>query len=365
MKCLTWGFIFGISGLLLSCGNDDEGPVSTVTYDGTTYSLEYGNFPPPQFRPGYELTEAGVDLGKRLFFDPLLSLDNSQSCASCHDQANAFTDTARFSVGVEGLEGRRQAMSVFNMAWNTNGFFWDGRAELLMHQVIMPIEDPLEMNVSLTEVLQRLQDSQDYPDLFTKAFRNGEISEENLALALEQFCNSIVSVNSKYDQSELGLVSLTAQEEEGKRLFFAEFNPGFPSESGADCAHCHGGFNFENDRYMNNGLDTDASFTDLGREEATGNEMDRARFKVPSLRNIALTAPYMHDGRFSTLREAVEHYNTGVQLSSTLDPTLIYPANNGGLQLSEADIDAIVAFLNTLTDYDLFENHEYEDPFGN
>lgn len=346
----------------MSCGNDDD-PVSTVTYDGTTYSLDIGNFPPAQFRPGYELTEAGVDLGKRLFFDPLLSLDNSQSCASCHDQTNAFTDTARFSIGVEGLEGRRQAMSVFNMAWNTNGFFWDGRADLLRHQVVMPIEDPLEMNVSLVEVLERLENSDVYPDLFTKAFRNGEISEENLALALEQFCNSIVSVNSKYDQYLAGNSALSPLEEEGRRLFFAEFNPGFPSESGADCAHCHSGINFENDAYMNNGLDEEAAFTDLGREEATGNPMDRARFKVPTLRNIAVTAPYMHDGRFATLREAVEHYNVGVQPSSTLDPTLIYPLNSGGLQLSEEDVDAIVAFLHTLTDYDLFENSEYEDPF--
>ena len=253
-------------------------------------------------------------------------------------------------------------MAVVNMAWNSNAFFWDGRAHLLRDQVLKPIEDQLELNLSLEELIQRLKNHSEYPDLFIEAF-DAEIDAFHISLALEQFCNSIVSGNSKYDRFLAGTDTLTASEERGRQLFFAEFNPGFPDISGADCAHCHGGANFENDAYMNNALDSDENMEDPGHALVTDQDSDNGKFKVPSLRNIALTPPYMHDGRFSSLEEVVEHYNSGMQMSSTIDPALIYPLNAGGLQLSDQDIVDLVAFLHTLSDESLLTNPEYASPF--
>ena len=160
---------------------------------------------------------------------------------------------------------------------------------------------------------------------------------------------SIISNDSKYDKSLAGSVQLTESEERGRVLFFQEYNPFFPDDSGADCAHCHGGDNFENDLYMNNGLDTDAEFLDMGRENVTMDATDRAKFKVPTLRNIAITPPYMHDGRFGTLQEVINHYSEGLQFSSTIDP-LMKKVDQGGVQLTSQEKLDLNAFLLTLTD---------------
>ena len=261
------------------------------------------------------------------------------------------------------MEGKRQAMSVFNMAWHTNEFFWDGRAHLLRDQALLPIQDPLEMNESLANVIAKLKDSESYRNQFIRAFGSDEINELRISLALEQFMNSIVSFNSKYDQFLRGEATLSASEERGRALFFDEFNPGFPSTSGADCAHCHAGRTFENDLYMNNGLDADGQFMDEGRYEATNDPADKGKFKVTSLRNIELTAPYMHDGRFSTLEEVIDHYNDGLKASATLDPALNYTRVSGGLQLTAQDKADLIAFLKTLTDQDLISDPRYSDPF--
>ena len=170
---------------------------------------------------------------------------------------------------------------------------------------------------------------------------------------------SIVSDNSKYDRYLAGTATLTDSEERGRVLFFAEYNQFFPDISGADCAHCHAGNNFENDLYMNNGLDTDAQFIDFGRENATGNVNDRAKFKIPTLRNIEVTGPYMHDGRFTTLEEVIEHYNNGVQNSSTVDPALLGTTATG-LMLDAQDKIDLVNFLKTLTDYTFLNNPEFQ-----
>ena len=173
--------------------------------------------------------------------------------------------------------------------------------------------------------------------------------------------NSIVSYNSKYDQHLAGTATLTDSEERGRKLFFTEFNPFFPDQAGADCAHCPDGDNFENDQYMNNGLDADADFTDKGREDATEKPEDRAKFKVPSLRNIEMTPPYMHDGRFNTLEEVVDHYNEGIKSSSTVDPAILNTVD--GLKLTAEDKTDLVNFLKTMTDNDLLTNPEYASPF--
>ncbi len=350
-------FIF----ILCSCTEDAQ-PIIEAKYDSTAYVMNIGLLSPPYIADDNELTQQGVRLGKMLFYETRLSKDGTQACASCHRQEHAFTDTARFSIGVEGLMGKRQAMTIFNMAWNTNEFFWDGRAHLLRDQSLLPIQDELEMNETLENVISKLAEDTMYTNQFKRAFGSKEITSEKMSLAMEQFMNSIVSVDSKYDRFLKGTASLTASEERGRELFFGEYNPGFPELSGADCAHCHEGKNFENDSYINNGLDTDAEITDIGREDVTGLEEDNAKFKVTSLRNIEVTAPYMHDGRFNTLREVIDHYNDGIKVSTTLDPALEYTTYTG-LMLTEQDKDDLIAFLKTLTDETMLTNPEYADPF--
>lgn len=345
--------------IIISCKKDSN-PTITEQAD-TPYNLDIGAFPPPAIAGDNPLTREGVKLGRMLFYEKKLSRTNTQSCASCHIQQFAFNDTTRFSIGVNNLPGKRNAMSVFNMAWNTNEFFWDGRAHLLRHQSLLPIQDNLEMDETLANVVSKLQATISYPEQFRKAFGTKQIDTILISKALEQFMNSIVSNNSKYDDYLAGKYTLTTQEERGRYLFFTEYNPGFPATSGADCQHCHGGANFENDNYMNNGIDDDLSVTDIGREKVTNLPADKAKFKVTSLRNIELTAPYMHDGRFKTLEEVIEHYNL-VKNSTTLDASFQQQLPNG-LQLSAADKQALVAFLKTLTDQKLISNPEFSNPF--
>lgn len=360
MKFLSHLTIFFLAVFILGFSACDSEEV--IPKDETLYELSYGDLPEPTLPSDNPLTVQGVQLGRMLFYETKLSKDGTQSCASCHRQADGFSDTAKFSIGVENLPGKRQAMAVFNMAWHTNQFFWDGRANLLRDQALKPIQDPLEMNETLDNVLQKLSDDERYQDQFSRAFGSPEITAEKMSLAMEQFMLSIVSTNAKYDKVLAGTTQLTPSEQRGRELFFAEYNPFFPDESGADCAHCHSGRSFENDRYMNNGLDTDANITDIGREAVTQNPNDKAKFKVPTLRNIELTPPYMHDGRFQTLEEVVEHYNSGIQSSTTADITVLNTQSTGLMLTAQDKID-LVNFLKTLTDVAFLNNAEYASPF--
>jgi len=344
---------------LASCKDDDNEPQGIVQ-DATPYEMSIGGFPVPNIAVDNQLTEQGVELGRMLFYEKMLSADGTQACASCHFQQFAFTDSARFSTGIRGEKGGRHAMSVFNMAWNENQFFWDGRADLLRHQSLLPIQDELEMDESLENVVAKLSESQMYKNQFIRVFGSDEVTSEKVSLALEQFMNSITSTNSKYDEFLKDSTVFTASEKRGFKLFSTDYNPFFPEESGADCQHCHSGLNFENDKYMNNGLD--ATFADNGRAKATEDPSDNGKFKVTSLRNIALTAPYMHDGRFTTLEQVVDHYNEQIKSSATLDPAL-EQTREKGLFLSAQDKTDLVAFLKTLTDKDLTTNSEYSSPF--
>lgn len=358
-------FIIPIIAILAysSCKKDPETTdvLEEATYDATLYDFNPGPFPMPDFKDNPP-TVAGVELGRMLFHETMLSKDGSQSCASCHLQTHGFTDTARFSIGVEGKPGKRQAMSVFNTAWHNNEFFWDGRAHLLRDQSLKPIQDPLEMNETLENVIAKLSDSKMYRDQFVRAFDSEEITSEKMSLAMEQFMNTIVSNQSKYDKFKAGEVQLSESEKRGMELFFKEYNEFIPEESGADCAHCHGGFNFANEMYVNNGLDAEGMAADNGREKTTGMASDRAKFKIPTLRNIALTAPYMHDGRFNTLEEVIDHYDHGIKESATLDPA-IRPTMNTGLRLTAQDKQDLIAFLHTLTDPTLANDQRYSNPF--
>ncbi len=363
MYKLTLGAFAVVTALVIySCRKEPTGHI--VEYDDSPYQLQMTNFtlPAPNLPTDNPLTKAKVQLGRMLFYNSNLSSDGTVSCASCHKQENAFSDINKFSIGVNGATGDRQAMAIFNMAWHDNEFFWDGRAHLLRDQALGPIENPLEMNESLDNVIKKLYTDEEMKNQFIKAFGSNEITAEKISLALENFMMSIISEDSKYDRYLAGTTQLTPSEERGRVLFFGEYNEFFPDISGADCAHCHAGNNFENDLYMNNGLDEDAEFIDFGRELATGLAADRAKFKVTSLRNIAVTPPYMHDGRFQTLEEVVDHYNENVKNSSTVDPALLGTTATG-LMLDDQEKEDLINFLNTLTDHTLLTNPAYSDPY--
>jgi cytochrome c peroxidase len=297
-----------------------------------------------------------------LFYEKMLSKDGSQACADCHKQEDAFSDIRRFSIGVEQLPGKRQAMAVMNLAWHQNGLFWDGRAPKVRDQALKPIQDPLEMNEKLPNVVDKLSADKNYNDQFIRAFGDVTVTPERIGLALEQFMLTMVTSNAKYDKFLRGEVALTDSELRGKDLFFSEFDP-FGSEKGAECFHCHAGHNFTNDEFMNNGLDTDAGMTDEGRKMVTNDPADRGKFKAPSLRNIALTPPYMHDGRFATLEEVIEHYDHGVKQSATVDFLLQYNLQPGGLQMTAQDKADLIAFLHTLTDETFLNEPAFKSPF--
>jgi cytochrome c peroxidase len=262
----------------------------------------------------------------------------------CHLPGAGLSDPRRVSVGVNGRTGTRQSMPLFNLAWKTN-FFWDGRAHALRAQALMPIQDHNEMDESLTNVIAKLA-TNGYAVLFGRAFASPEITAERIGLAFEQFLLTLISYDSKFDRAMRGEEEMDDLEQRGFELFMSESDPR-RGIFGADCFHCHGGPLFRSQAFANNGLDELAS--DRGRAAVTGNGSDHGKFATPSLRNIALTGPYMHDGRFATLEEVVEHYSTGIKRSATLDPNIAkHP--DGGLHLSASDKAALVAFLKTLTD---------------
>ena len=305
-------------------------------------------FPRPALPLDNPLTEEGVSLGRRLFSEPMLSGNTSQSCASCHVHDKAFTDGSAVSVGAFGSAGTRNAMPLFNLAWK-GAFFWDGRARTLREQVLQPITNPAEMAATLPVVIARLEQAParpGYAEDFRRAFGSPEITADRIARALEQYLLVQVSGNSRFDRALRGEERLSEQEARGFELFRTEFDP-VRGLRGADCFHCHGGALFQSQRFGNNGLAGKAP--DRGRAGVTGQAAHEGLFAVPSLRNVSLTAPYMHDGRFKTLAEVVAHYSHGVSPSPTLDPNLAkHP--EGGLRLSADDQAALVAFLETLSD---------------
>jgi cytochrome c peroxidase len=344
-------YFFLLVSLMVGCRPND---MKTGALE--PYSLNWPNhFPPAPIPSDNALTKQGVYLGKLLFFEKKMSADGTQSCASCHNQSFGFTDNGHpLSKGILGLEGKRNSMPIFNLLLHNNGFFWDGRAKSLREQSLKPIQDHLEMNESLNNVVQKLSEDDYYKNLFAAAFGDPKITEERIGLALEQYLFSIVSGDSKFDRVRAGIDSFTASEKRGQLIFNTEYNPA-SGKTGADCFHCHSEANFTNNQFLNNGLDS--IFTDYGREKATGKSSDRGKFQTPSLRNVAVTAPYMHDGRFKTLLEVINHYDHNIKESSTLDPNM-YSIKNG-IHLTEPEKQDLIAFLKTLTDHTFLNNPNY------
>jgi cytochrome c peroxidase len=329
------------------------------------YTLEYPEYFGDELAryPNNPITKEGVFLGRMLFYEKRLSGNNKMSCGTCHQQAKAFTDGKAFSRGIDGKEGRRSAMSLVNLLWVRN-LFWDGRAATLEEQAAVPIQDTLEMHQSLEQGVAKLQRSPTYPPLFKLVFDSDQITKENLVKAIAQFERTLISSNSRYDRFLQGKYQPTAAERTGAILFMTHPIPE-NALRGANCGDCHAGPKTFMDYFHNNGLESTP--TDAGREEVTKRYQNRGMFRIPSLRNIALTAPYMHDGRFKTLSEVLDHYNEHLQPSATLSPLLMEATNQRGgrtLLLTPEEKECVLAFLNMLTDSTFITDPRFSDPFA-
>jgi cytochrome c peroxidase len=312
-------------------------------------------------------TNEGATLGRVLFYDKRLSANGTIACASCHQQDKGFSDDAVLSIGFNGAPTGRHSMTLINARFYQRGrFFWDERAATLEEQVLEPFQDPVEMGMTLKQVVHAVQEQSFYPELFEKAFGTQEINEERISRALSQFIRSIVSYSSKYDAGRALINSpgatfpnFTDEENLGKDLFFQTI----PNGGGA-CFGCHTteAFVSSNPGPQNNGLDLVT--TDIGAGNVFNAPILESRFKTSTLRNIALTAPYMHDGRFATLEEVVAHYNSGIQAHPTLSQAL-KDSNGNPVQLNftESEKAALVAFLKTLTDPSIDSEEKWSDPF--
>lgn len=313
------------------------------------------------------ITNEGATLGRVLFYDKSLSANGTIACASCHKQDKGFSDDAILSVGFGGGLTGRHSMTLINSRFYQRGrFFWDERASTLEEQVLQPFQDPVEMGMTLEQVVSAVQEQDFYPELFEDAFGSQDINSDRISRALSQFVRSIVSYSSKYDEGRAlsaspgaNFPNFTDEENLGKNLFFQTI----PNGGGA-CFGCHTteAFVSANPGPQNNGLDLVT--TDEGAGAVFNNPIFESRFKTTTLRNIALTAPYMHDGRFATLEEVVEHYNSGIQAHPTLSPALT-DENGNPVQLNFTDAEkaALVAFLKTLTDNSVSSEEKWSDPF--
>lgn len=353
--------------LTVACQPQDTPPVS-----GTEKPLfaRPANFPEPVYLiDSNQPTEAGVALGKTLFYDGILSRDSTIACGECHRQYHGFTHHLHdISHGIGGRTGLRNALPLQNLAW-LRRFQWDGSIEKLDEQPIFPIEHPDEMDDTMENVVQKLQTSSTYPALFKAAYGSEEITSEKMLKSLSQFMLTLVSANSKYDQlmRKENAVTFTADELAGQKFFASK-----------GCQNCHAGELFTDQGFRNNGLSpfertkveyvdgkpTVRVVVDEGRYRVTGQATDRFKFVVPSLRNIAATLPYMHDGRFKTLREVLDFYDSGMKDSPTLDPFFRQANGSLGIPLSEDEKLKLIAFLNTLTDTEFLNDKRFAEPDG-
>ncbi|MGB0891836.1 MAG: cytochrome-c peroxidase [Flavobacteriaceae bacterium] len=371
--------------IVISCNRNEEEVYEDISFDDTdviapddgtilsnylnlpTSSYNYANINLPVYFFNNNLrredntpnnnptTNRGATLGRVLFYDKKMSANNTISCASCHNQADGFSDPNRFSKGFEGGLTGRNSMGLANARFYRNGnFFWDERANTLEDQVLMPIQDHVEMGMTLNALVPKLQNEEYYKILFRRTFGDENVTSERISKALAQFIRSMVSYESKYDEGlaqtndpRRPFSNFTNSENLGKNLFFS---------NRTRCSDCHITNAFVGDRARNNGLD--ATITDEGLN-------NRGEFKTNSLRNIGLTAPYMHDGRFATLQQVVEHYNNGVRNSQFLDNRLRRGNGVRRLNLSPNERQALVDFLLTLTDNNFISDEKFSNPFKN
>jgi cytochrome c peroxidase len=374
---IRWRIIVVLIGLSFAAcrpdevvdGVDDTVPPPEIAYPNLPNKLyDYTNV----FWPGYfdmdglgsmggepednPTTDAGATLGRVLFYDKNLSINRTISCGSCHQQEHGFADPNAKSIGHGGGLTKRNASHIVNLIYGER-FFWDGLSPTLEEQVLVPIQNNIEMGLTLSQLVERVRGLPYYPALFEQAFGTDQITSNRIAHALAQFVRSIVSYQTRYDEAlQNDFTTFIPVEWEGKSIFF---------NTDTKCDQCHSTANFFSNELMNDGLDVD--YFDEGLGSLTGNPADNGKFKVPSLRNVMLTAPYMHDGRFATIDEVIAHYSTGVQPHANLDLRLTTEGVTGGTPshqgFSESQAAALKAFLATLTDEPLINDPKFSDPF--
>lgn len=366
-----WSIIAATTAILVvvSCAKEKaEAPDGSSV--GTPYQLDIpSNFPPMPIPASNPMTVEGVELGQHLFYEKRLSGNNHMSCATCHSYSTSFTDGMDVSTGIDGIEGTRSAMPLVNLGWQ-HFYFWDGRAITLEEQALQPVTNPIEMHETWPNAVAKLQADPAYPPLFEAAFGTSVIDSMLVAKAMAQFLRTLISGNSDYDKWKRGEGTISAEAEAGYQLFTSEAGPvGVPitlsngamviGQGGADCFHCHSEGLFTDGQFHNNALD--AVPADSGRAKVTGLSEDLGKFKVPTLRNIALTFPYMHDGRFYSLNSVLDHYDEGGEASATADPFMKF-TDGSTMGLTTEMRDQIKAFLATLSDFDFVNNPAFHDP---
>ncbi|MCF8243913.1 MAG: cytochrome C peroxidase [Saprospiraceae bacterium] len=374
MKKLSFSLLLLILGFA-ACKDDDGGdPVlgedlTNITFDPKAHTLTIPpGLPSMDIPADNPLTDEGIELGRRLFYDPILSKDSTISCSSCHQLKYSFNDISAFSPGVGGLLGNRSSMSLINIGFQSNGMFWDGRAHSIEEQALGPVENPLEMAELWKDVEVKLRRHPDYKKRFRQAFgidNTMDITKELAVKAIAQFERTLISANSRYDKKKFQLdpnpFLLSDLEADGQKIYYDD-QQGGPDDPKGHCAHCHdGNALFTSEVYRNNAITQVATlndFPDKGLGAITGNLTDNGMFKSPSLRNVVLTAPYMHDGSIQTLEEVIEHYNSGGHYADNVITGSITQLN-----LSDYDKMALLAFLDALTDTTYYSNPAFQNPF--
>jgi cytochrome c peroxidase len=332
-----------IASFVSGCHRDPEIPI-TLTEADIKFRIPQG-FPQPNY--DFSLNPVTVDgflLGKKLFYDPRLSRDNTISCGSCHQQEFAFAHGEhQLSHGVDGLLGTRNAPGLWNLAWHQT-YMWDGGITHIELQPLGPIGNPVEMDETVANIIAKISSDVIYREMFAAAFGSDTITTQRITQAITQFQGLMISDNSKYDQVQRGEATFTQQEQYGLATFRSK------------CASCHAEPLFTDDGFHNNGLTPEPTILDPGRMMITNNAADSLKFKTPSLRNIAVTGPYMHDGRFTTLSQCLNHYSGPMYPSATLDPQLAT-----GIPLTVQEKADLLAFLATLTDYTLINDPKFRE----
>jgi len=352
VKCsITIAAVFLAAG----CSSSGDGvvvdPPAPECPAATPVTIDIPRFPEMVHPADNPLTREGIALGRRLFYDPILSGDSTQSCASCHQQQHAFGDPDRFSIGIDGIRGDRQAPTIINAGWLPSAF-WDGRSESLEDQAREPVPNPIEMHLEWDVAVRRLQAHPEYPDSFCAAFGSSVVTIDRVVMAIAQFERTFVSSNSKFDRFLRGEASLTPEEEAGRQLFFTEI---------ADCFHCHGQeVSFDGD-FHNIGLDS--VLVDPGRGAITGDPFDDGKFKSPPLSNVMVSAPYMHDGRFDDIRDVIAHYEGGFHDGPMVDPLIRARDDADRRRMRAGEIDTLITFLHTFTDTTFLNNPSLSSPF--
>lgn len=367
-KTVVVFIVFNLTLALVSCNKDNPAqieiyqptlPATLYNYSEVTLPAAFTSSPMNFFNSissSNPITDAGATLGRVLFYDRQLSRNKKVSCASCHQQEFAFANNTQFSKGLYNEMTSRNSMAIINTRFSFR-FFWDMRSVTLENQVLEPIKNHVEMDMTLEEVVDRVKLIGYYPKLFQDAFGTTEVTSQRISYALSQFLHSMVSYQSKYDQGvDNNFADYTQLELDGKDLFFS---------GTVNCNHCHFTVNFFGNQPAVNGLD--ATYTDNGLGLLTGDPADDGKFKIPTLRNIEMTAPYMHDGRFATLEEVIEHYNSGIQAHPNLDDRLTVEGQIGGTpkqyNMTSYQKQSLVAFLKTLTDHSFLTDVRFSDPF--